>query len=42
MDVHILPQRYSIRVSFFFSDTGIIYAIRILLVQGGMDNERIF
>ena len=40
MDTYILPQRHSMGV-FFFCDTGIICAIRILLVQGGMDNERI-
>lgn len=42
MDTHILPHRYSYVCLFPFSDTGIICAIRIILVQGGMDNERIF
>lgn len=42
MDAYILPHRYSNGCLFPFSDTGIICAIRIILVQGGMDNERIF
>lgn len=41
MDTYILPHRHSNWCLFPFYDTGIICAIRILLVQGGMDNERI-
>lgn len=42
MDIYILPQRHQNECLFPFSDTGIICAIRILLVQGSVDNERIF
>lgn len=41
MDTYILPQRHSNECLFPFSNTGIICDIRILLSQGGMDNERI-